>query len=94
MTLMKKTAFVITVVISEKINYVSETIKLFSGQLTPGYNKDVNEAIIFESRSQAEAIVSNIRDFHNRKFMIDSIETTSEKTLKAYTRTQNQIEFN
>jgi hypothetical protein len=91
---MKKQAFVIYTIIQGKVYYVSETIKIFTGQITPGLNKKIAEAITFDTSYEASSTIANIRDFHGREFLIEKTETDSKKTFASYNRLQNQKELN
>jgi hypothetical protein len=91
---MKKEAFVIYTIIQGKVHYVSETMKIFTGQKTPGYNKNIAEAIIFDTSYDATSTIGKIRDFHGREFKVEKTETDSKKTIASYNRLQNQKELN
>jgi hypothetical protein len=86
--------FVIYTIINDKQHFVSETIKIFTGQLTPGFSKKSEDAITFESYDEATTTIANIRDLHGRKFQVEEILTESKKTYAAYKRAQKEKELN
>jgi len=79
------TRFVITTIIQHKKHFISETIKIFTGQLVPGYSKKENDALVFEKEVEASNTIKNIRDLHHRKFEVEPISVSiHNRTFSSY----------
>lgn len=87
--------WIIHTVIQGKNHYVSELIKLFDGRYVPGYTKQEEEAITFESRAEAETSLRQLRDMHGRVFSIEKTkQKKQQKPFKKYMKELRKSELN
>ena len=86
---------VIYTMINDKKNYISETIKLFNGKYTPGYSKDIKEALTFDDAIAANKVINSLRDLHDRKFILGAtLHADRQKSFSTYQRLQEKNELN